>query len=214
MIFAQSQRLDILERDRLAREARRSSLVQEAVAKTNRQTKTIEKWTAWLLYAGAILAICHALAVELDLMSSYTFFWWAGIPVALIGAYYLIQDVRQKPKRGFDDLLTMFAKSRLRRLLMYKGVGDVSFDQLTVHQSQFTIVAAADLATQPAHLPLTPISPALQAVGTHHAQFRRRGNAVSGPQIDAAPKVPVSANESIPASSSRVRRPTGLAYKK
>lgn len=144
----QSRQLKALENERLRREKTRSAAVEGAVAKTNRRMRLVDILAGGLLYMLAVLAIAQYVAVEMKWVPAYPLVWWASLLVTILGGYHLLEDIRQRPKRGLDDILRAVAKWMFRRQLRLNGLGDFALDQLRVVRGQITLAAAGDLTSR------------------------------------------------------------------
>jgi hypothetical protein len=117
VIAQQAAQLTTLECERSERQLARASAIDQAAGETNRLTRHLDRGIAAVLYLAALFGIGHAAAVELKLTSPYPFPWSAAILVTLPSAYHLIQDLRQRPKRGIDDALSGIASNSLHLIL-------------------------------------------------------------------------------------------------
>jgi len=124
-----------------ADERRRSALLVQAVDETNRICRRIARVCSWLLITVGALALLdlttHALSAEgrSALMTSI----WNGIVVGsgVLGGYYLILDVLEKPKIGVASILNWLARTLFSFKLRQKGLDDsVSIDRLVVKDGQ------------------------------------------------------------------------------
>lgn len=170
VIAQQAHQLTTLEQERAERQLARASAIDQAASETNRLTRNLDRGIAAFLYLGAILGIAHAAAVELKLMSPYPFLWSGAILVALLSAYHLIQDFRQRPKRGIDDALSGIARLVFRRKLVRRGIIDFDLDSLNIRQGQ--IPRPVQAGTDPLHQDSSPLPPLIKAAAARIASVR------------------------------------------
>jgi hypothetical protein len=61
-----------------------------------------------------------------ELTSKHIVFWIVAGLVGVVGLYYLVQDIRQKPKFGFENILNWIAHYQVTRGLRRVGLEDSS----------------------------------------------------------------------------------------
>jgi hypothetical protein len=170
VIAQQARQLTTLERERSERQLARASAIDQAADETNRLTQYLDRGIAASLYVAAVLGIAHAAAVELKLMSPYPFLWSAAILVTLLSAYHLIQDLRQRPKRGVDDALSGVARLVFRRNLVRRGIVDLDLTSLNIRQGQ--IPRPVETGTDPPHHDSSPLPPLIRTAAARIASIR------------------------------------------
>ena len=123
-------------------EQRRQGLVEQAIYETNRICRWIARLASGLLILIGLLAL-YDLATEN--LSNGTTKWplassaWhlVILAAAVAGGYYLILDVREKPKKGISSVLNWLARVLLRYKLRQKGLDtEISIDRFSISDGQ------------------------------------------------------------------------------
>lgn len=117
-------RLVALETERAREEAERSDRFRKIVADIAHFSKGAERICSWVLWLCAGLSLVYLFATEIGNYQGYPIVKWVSVPITMLAIYHFIEEIRQKPKRGLDDLLTFIAGRRLRTMCSRAGLSE------------------------------------------------------------------------------------------
>lgn len=112
------------ERDRFheaakALQAREIDQVTALMTRVNVTTRRVEVSMLAIVWAVVGLVV---FGTTLGQNPNHNLFWGAGVAFALLGAYHTVQELRQKPKFGFENILNWLARRKLHRGLHVLGL--------------------------------------------------------------------------------------------
>ena len=112
--------------------------LRSAVNAVNKKVLWLNRTATGLLLSLGLIAIAQSIVG--------TRFQWEPLKVVLAvlgvaGTYYLIQDMRQKPKLGLGNLLSATARRLLKRELLRRGLPKIDPSLITINDGRISVPA-------------------------------------------------------------------------